>query len=564
MARALERPATGWRRFDPFERAFRIMTSVRFAIAITLVVAAAATLGVIFPQMPAFARNDAVQRAIWLDDRAARYGDFRDLMDNLQLFEVFQSWWFNGLLALLLVSVCVCTANRFPPIWRSIVRGPKRVNDQYFQIAHHRADFTTPRDVSALGRVLRRKGYKVTVTEEGPTTYLYADRFPWAKLATFASHLSLLIFMAGGLVTWRVGASEDVAIPEGQTRPVFDVDSSRHMQVRLEEFVHVVDAEGRSRAFESHLVVYKDGEEVARGSATVNDPLSWGGYKFHQAGFIDQAAGLEVRDLENDRLVYSEVMNLPDELPLPRVTVRDESGNVLFDDVVVQTTVFPDEEAYLGALNLPGREGAFAVGVLLDRAQAESGANPWSLVVSGPQTAETVRVPFGAEAPIEGLTFSFASLGSSLATVNTAIPSPDGNETLVQMAERADGSLVLSLGSPDGELARLAPGESAVVAGNEYTFLGQRDFSGITVRKDPGSLFIWTATGLLVGGLAVTFYVPRRRLWAKITPERTYLAGIADRGARFTRELRAIGRDAGSPDAWQPETEAVREDEDRE
>jgi cytochrome c biogenesis protein ResB len=132
------------------------------------------------------------------------------------------------------------------------------------------------------------------------------------------------------------------------------------------------------------------------------------------------------------------------------------------------------------------------------------------------------------------------------------------------MIETTDGSRVLSLGSPGGELARLAEGESATVDGREYTFLGQRDFSGITVRKDPGSLFIWIATGLLVGGLAVTFYVPRRRLWAKITPERTYLAGIADRGSRFGLELRAIGRDAGSPDAWSEEQRASLDEEDRE
>jgi cytochrome c biogenesis protein ResB len=87
------------------------------------------------------------------------------------------------------------------------------------------------------------------------------------------------------------------------------------------------------------------------------------------------------------------------------------------------------------------------------------------------------------------------------------------------------------------------------VNGYEYTFLGTRSITGITVRKDPGSTFIWVATALMMLGLAVTFYLPRRRLWAKITPERTYVAGIADRIVNFSAEMRRIGAAAGSPDA---------------
>jgi cytochrome c biogenesis protein len=99
----------------------------------------------------------------------------------------------------------------------------------------------------------------------------------------------------------------------------------------------------------------------------------------------------------------------------------------------------------------------------------------------------------------------------------------------------------------------LEPGQAASVGDYEYTFVGQREFAGLKVKRDRSDNLIWTATGLLLVGLGITFYVPRRRLWAKITPERTYLAGIAGHLASFRKEMGKLGAEAGSPDAAQEE-----------
>jgi hypothetical protein len=57
---------------------------------------------------------------------------------------------------------------------------------------------------------------------------------------------------------------------------------------------------------------------------------------------------------------------------------------------------------------------------------------------------------------------------------------------------------------------------------------------------------------MAIVGLGVTFYVPRRRLWVKVTEGRTYLAGIAERTTRFSRELRLMGAELGARDALLP------------
>jgi cytochrome c biogenesis protein ResB len=59
----------------------------------------------------------------------------------------------------------------------------------------------------------------------------------------------------------------------------------------------------------------------------------------------------------------------------------------------------------------------------------------------------------------------------------------------------------------------------------------------MVVRSDPGQPLIWLAFGLLIVGLALTFYFPRRRAWARIADDRIALAFLADRYVDQEREL---------------------------
>ena len=95
-------------------------------------------------------------------------------------------------------------------------------------------------------------------------------------------------------------------------------------------------------------------------------------------------------------------------------------------------------------------------------------------------------------------------------------------------------------------------------SGYGYSFEGRIDASGLNVKRDPGSAFIWVAVGMAIVGLSITFYVPRRRVWVKVTERRTSFAGIAEKSTRLGRELRRMGTELGSRDALRPE-DAVEE-----
>jgi cytochrome c biogenesis protein len=66
-------------------------------------------------------------------------------------------------------------------------------------------------------------------------------------------------------------------------------------------------------------------------------------------------------------------------------------------------------------------------------------------------------------------------------------------------------------------------------------------YSGIIVRRDPGAPLVWISFVLLVLGLAITFYFPRRRVWARIsTAGEVRLAAHADRYVDLRREFGAL------------------------
>ena len=68
-----------------------------------------------------------------------------------------------------------------------------------------------------------------------------------------------------------------------------------------------------------------------------------------------------------------------------------------------------------------------------------------------------------------------------------------------------------------------------VTAGHAITWAGVGSWTGMVIKNDPGQPVIWLAFGLLIAGLVLTFYFPRRRAWARVAGDHIELAFVADR-----------------------------------
>ncbi len=96
-----------------------------------------------------------------------------------------------------------------------------------------------------------------------------------------------------------------------------------------------------------------------------------------------------------------------------------------------------------------------------------------------------------------------------------------------------------------GELAlvfadRVALGgtsDPARTAGYAIRWTRAGAFTGIVAKRDPGQPLIWLAYLSLISGIVLTFYFPRRRVWARRVGDRLEVAMLADRHVDSRREF---------------------------
>ncbi len=539
-------------KFDPLRATWRLLTNVKFAVALVSLAVLASLLGVVLPQLPAEMRGNPPARSAWLELQRQDFGWLTGTLDGLDLFDVFHSPWFMALWFVIVAAVTVCTISRFPPTWRSVQRPPMRVAERYFETARHRASFTHAGGVEAVEGLLRRRRYQVTRTREAEgVTELFAERFPWTQYATFISHMALLMLLVGGLLTSLAGFQRTLALAESRpAAPLFGDPGPGQIFVGMEDAHRGVDAAGNIVDFHSDLLLRR-GDEVVRCTATVNDPCSTFGYRFHQAAFFDDLAYLAIWGPDG-RVLFDDVLDFENEsTATPALTVTDTDGAVVFDQALPQMASVPGSTlGYEGDLGLAELALGDTVYGVSWRAEGETlvalvdgeGFDPVELRPGEAVDTGRHRIAFRGIASVPAIPVLDMPRGQTVGVVN------------VQMPEGADGRPFLFITDIDAGNVVIAEGATVETSsGYRYRFGGRVGASGIDVRRDPGDTFIWVAVGLAMLGLGVTFYVPRRRLWVRVTEQGTQLAGVAARTTRFGRELRHMGAELGARDALLPE-----------
>jgi len=556
------------RGFDPFRLAWDLLTNVKFALFLVGLAGIGGLIGTVVPQLPSPMRGNAAAQAAWFEIQRDTFGAATDPMRSLGLFEVFYSTWFNGLWAVIIVAVTVCTVSRLRPTIRSVRKPPKIVSDRYFESAHHRASFSHPGGVEAVEALLRGRRYTVErVREDDGTVQLFAERFAWSQYGTFLSHLALLMLLIGGLLTFFVGFDRTLVIAEDTpAAPIFDQPGPGQL------FVAIVDAyrgmDDRGNIIDYHSIIeVRRGDETVQCRTTVNDPCTAFGYKVHQAAFFDDIARVRIVGPGGGIPLFDDNLDFENRVAgVPHLTVTDSAGNVLFDQVLPQMgtepglDAGPEDDHALAALTFPRTFGA-AAGDLVSYAVAwQFVKGKMELVLMG-DDLPPADLEAGESVTAGDYTIRYTASRSIPAIRVDDMPgavSEDGS-VMVQMPEDRNGNPYLYISGIDTNNRAVVEGqELETPTGYRYHFIGRVEASGVSVRRDPGHSFIWLAVGMATVGLGITFYVPRRRAWVKVTPERTFIAGIAERTTRFGRELRRMGAELGSPDALLPEDREER------
>jgi cytochrome c biogenesis protein len=82
--------------------------------------------------------------------------------------------------------------------------------------------------------------------------------------------------------------------------------------------------------------------------------------------------------------------------------------------------------------------------------------------------------------------------------------------------------------------------DAASTGGYQITWQGASAYTGMVIKRDPGQGMIWFAYLSLIVGLVLSFYFPRRRVWARLHDGKLEIALAADRYVNAEREFDAL------------------------
>lgn len=544
-------------RLDPFHWIWALLCNVKFALVLVGLAGLAALVGVVVPQVPPPMRGNPPARAAWIELRREDFGALTDIMDGFELFDVFHAPWFYGLWLLIIAAVTVCTVSRFRPTARAVRRPQRVVPDRYFETAHHRADFSHPGGVAGIESALRKRRYRVEHTHgAADADYLFAQRYQWSSYGTFLSHLALLMLLVGGLLTRFAGFQQMMVIAETKpAAPVFASPGPNQMFIEVKDAYRGLDEQGNIIDFHT-LIEVRRATETTSCKTTVNDPCEAFGYRIHQAAWFNDIARLRIVG-PSGAVVFEDTLDFESQTTaVPSIVFEDLDGNVRINGPVPQMATDPgassdrDDDVAISVVATsprPGATGAEESEFLLAWRVIEGELR---VALSGGDLGER-RLRPGDEVALSNGTLRYNGPASIPAIRVDDMPGTEAGATVQMFDEMPGQSALLVSGLDDGNVV-LRPGEE-YVAGNgyRYVFSGRVEASGLDVRRDPGDTFIWVAVGMGLIGLGITFYVPRRRLWVKVTPSRTYIAGIAERTTLLSAEFRRLGEELGSADAHQ-------------
>ena len=263
------------------------LTSMRFAIALTLIAAAMSLVGTLVIQAPAGILADAQAKATWIGQVRPKYGALTDVFDALQVFNIFNSTWFRIVGGLLVASITACTAQRMPAVWRTATKPRVDVGESFFDHAPQHESIVVHRStdeaLASVRTVLGQRRFRTLVHDDG-AIHLYADRNRWGPFGSLAGHIAFVVILAGAMVGGAFGfQNSDFTIAEGST---LGVPSAKDLSIRLVSFKDAYDpTTGMPLDYASDVVLLQNGTEVARHTVRVNDPLRFDGISFYQSFF---------------------------------------------------------------------------------------------------------------------------------------------------------------------------------------------------------------------------------------------------------------------------------------
>lgn len=507
---------------------WRQLTSMRTALVLLLLLAIAAVPGSIFPQRSADPNGVTQFRA----DNP----DLYPILDKIQLFDVYTSAWFSAIYLLLFLSLIGCVIPRMRHHAKALRARPPRTPARLSRLDDHRttevqlspdadAAAAAQRVVELAQQQLRGARYRVERYDARGSLSVSAERGYLRETGNLLFHIALVGVLigvgVGGALTYtgQRAIVQDTSFVNALTdyssfNPgrFVNADVLSPYTITLDRFDLTYQpagtaASGQAGDFVAHVTTQQPGEDEQTGEVRVNHPL----------------------DIAGDR-VY-----LMGNGYAPTITVRDAEGQVVFRDAV---PFLPQDNnmTSLGVVKiadgLPEQVGL--VGFFYPTMQElETGAKTsvYPALVFPVLSLDVYSGDLGIDDGTPRSVYTLDPEGmTKLAGRDTDTPSiellpgqttalPNGLGTITFENANAPDTVEVT----DGTLQSLSPTADYDESVKRYVSL--------SIHHDVGAPWVLLFAVLALLGLLLALFVPRRRMWVKVTPVGTTLrieyAGLA-------------------------------------
>lgn len=269
---------------DTPNRIWNFFCSVRLTVVVLLAIALTSIVGTLIPQSGSV--------AFYIQKYGQGWAKF---IMTLNIDDMYHSWWFLTLLAILAVNIVVCSIQRLKVTWKIIFPQKVVFRPEKFKKLKDRETFVATLDNGELvtrlqGFMERRIGKVTTQSIEGGTA-LFAEKGRWTRTGVYVVHVSILLLLVGAVIGGVWGFKGRVSIPEGDTVNVIELREGAHEHLTLDFSIrcNTFDVSfydtGAPDEFKSNVTLIEDGKEVLTKDILVNHPLRYKGISFYQSNY---------------------------------------------------------------------------------------------------------------------------------------------------------------------------------------------------------------------------------------------------------------------------------------
>lgn len=278
----------------------KYFSSVKLAIVLLIIITVASMIGTLIPQ----------QRSP--EEYVARYNQWANLFQRLQLTNLYKSLWFSALLFLFALNIIVCTLDRLSPKLKKAFQPKLAVEAKDITALKIKEKLKKPMSLDPARELVKKelssRHYRIKETHKENKAYLYARKRILGWFGVDIVHLGILIIIAGGIISGIGGFRRDLSFSEGRTLEV----PRAEFKLKLDKFETEYYANGGVKDWKSTLTVFENDKPVLNKIVEVNHPLSYRGFVFYQSswGWDWRSLSVEIVAKKREDSSFSRKMEL--------------------------------------------------------------------------------------------------------------------------------------------------------------------------------------------------------------------------------------------------------------